>query len=177
LLVVEQVESNAIFQLFWSMNGGSLMARFANVVAFVTSVLVLSAVIPIARADAVLIPLDGSDKAVKPSDFGYKIVTFTANRRVIIQIVLTEDAAKSFGSGQLTLTKAGETVVETTLGLDSAGAKKGLLKVTLDPQAIDGGELVIWSGFIQGQPPLKNFGGFRLSIKTLLANAKGAEAK
>jgi hypothetical protein len=153
------------------------MARFAKLPVVVASVLALGALAQNAWADAFLVPLDGSDKTLKPSDFGYKIDTFTVNRRVVIQIVLTEDAARSFGSGQLKLTNAGETVVETTLGLDSAGAKKGLLKVTLDPKAVDGGELVIWSRPIEGQPPLKNFGGFRLSIKMLLAQAKEAEGK
>jgi hypothetical protein len=50
-------------------------------------------------------------------------------------------------------------VVETTLGLDDGGAKKGLLKISFDPRVIDGGELVIWSGEIKGQPLLVNFGG------------------
>jgi hypothetical protein len=153
------------------------MAHLAKLAGIVATVFVLHAVTPRVRADAVLIPLDGSGKTIKPSDFGYQIDTFAVNRRVIIQIVLTEDAAKSFGSGRLTLTKAGETVVETTLGLDSAGAKKGLLKVTLDPQVIDGGELVIFSGEIKGQPVLGNFGGFRLSIEALLAQAKKAGDK
>jgi hypothetical protein len=159
------------------MSGGSLMTVFTKLTAVVISAFVLCAVTPSAMADAFLVPLDGSDKTVKPSDFGYKIDMFTVNRRVIIQMVLTEDAAKSFGGGRLALTKDGEAVVETTLGLDDGGAKKGLLKITLDPRAIDGGELVIWSGEIKGQPLLVNFGGFRLSIKTLLAQAKEAEGK
>jgi hypothetical protein len=39
----------------------------------------------------------------------------------------------------------------------------------LDPQAIDDGELVIASGAVKGQPRHKDFGGFRFSIKKLLA--------
>jgi hypothetical protein len=42
---------------------------------------------------------------------------------------------------------------------------------------IDGGELILWSADIKGQPGVINFGGFRLSIPTLLAQAKEAEAK
>jgi hypothetical protein len=177
LRVVQEVASNPMFQPLCSMNGGSPMAGFMKLAAAIASVFGLCAVPPSALADAVLVPLDGSDKTVKPSDFGYRIDTFTVNRHVIIQIVLTEDAAKSFGGGRLALTKDGEAVVETTLGLDEGGAKKGLLKIALDPRAIDGGELVIWSGEIKGQPLLVNFGGFRLSIKTLLAQAKEAGGK
>ena len=150
------------------------MAVFTKLTAIVISAFVLCASTPSARADAVFVTLDGSDKSVKPSDYGYKIDMFTVNRHVIIQIVLTEDATKQFGHGDLALTKDGEAVVETTLGLDDGGAKRGLLKITLDPQAIDGGELTIWSGPINEKPSFPNFGGFRLSIKTLLAHAKEA---
>jgi hypothetical protein len=153
------------------------MVGFAKLATVVTAVLVLCAVSRRAMADAVLVPLDGSNKTVKPSDFGYDIDVSSTNRRAIIQIVLTKEAAKSFGHGSLKLTKSDETIVETTLGLDYAGDEKGLLKITLDDRAIDGGELIIWSGLIQGQPFLRNFGGFRLSIKTLLDQAHEASGK
>jgi hypothetical protein len=152
------------------------MDRFMKLA--IASILVLCALAPRALADAVLIPLDGSDKTVKPSDFGYKINTRTVNRQVIIQILLSEDAAKSFGFGRLRLTKGKKAVVETTLGLDRhADGKKGVLTLKLDPEVIDGGELILWSADIKGQPVVINFGGFRLSIQTLLAQAKEAEAK
>jgi hypothetical protein len=156
------------------MKGESPMARWAKLAAVVASVFVLCVQPPCARAEHVFIPLDGSDKAVKPSDFGYKIDTFTVNRQVIIQIVLTGDAAESFGHAWLTLTKTGETVVETTLGMWSHWPNRGLLKMTIDPRAIDGGELLIWSSEIKGKPLVKNVGGFRLSIKRLLTQAKEA---
>jgi hypothetical protein len=80
-------------------------------------------------------------------------------RRVVIRFTLTKDVAKSFSIARLTLTKGGEAVVETTLGLDRhAGDKKGLLTLTLAPEAIDGGAMVIGSREIKGQPLFLNFG-------------------
>jgi len=92
-----------------------------------------------------------------------------SGKRVEIYIELTPDAAKEFGSGELTLTKGGKTVVETLVALAKDDKGKGTLKIALDREAVDGGELLIWSGHIKDAPPVKNFGGFRLSIADLLA--------
>jgi hypothetical protein len=154
------------------------MAVFIKLAATIASVFLLCVVTSRAMADAVLISLDGSDKSVKPADFGYQINTLMVNRQAVIRILLSEDAAKSFGFGRLTLTKGTKAVVETTLGLDGhADAKKGVLTLKLDPESIDGGELILWSADIKGQPPVHNFGGFRLSIQTLLAQARRAAGK
>jgi hypothetical protein len=148
------------------------MAGPTKLLVIAASAFVLGALAPGAMADAFFVPLDGSDGSVRPADFGYAIDVSRGNRRVVIRIVLTGDAAKSFGRGCLTLAREGVPVVETTLGLADGGAKRGLLKITLDPKVITDGELVIWSGEVEGQPSLPNFGGFRLSVKTLLDRAK-----
>ena len=165
---VVEVASNPMFRPLWSMNGETswLVSRSLSRSSPLCSCCMASPRVPGPTRSSS--PWTAWTRPSSRSDFGYQIDTFTVNRRVIIQIILTEDAAKSFGSGRLKLTKAGETVVETTLGLDDGGARRGLLKITLDPRAIDGGELVIFSGEIKGQPALTDFGGFRLSIQTLL---------
>ena len=69
--------------------------------------------------------------------------------------------------------KANKTVVEATVGLVYLdGGKKGLLKLTLDPQVIDGGVLDITSKEIEGQPLVRDFAGFRVSLERLLGQAK-----
>ena len=67
------------------------------------------------------------------------------------------------------LAKGGKTVVETTAGFVDTSTKGKHLMLTLDSKAIDDGELVIASEEVKGQPRFKNFGGFRFSIKKLLA--------
>jgi hypothetical protein len=129
------------------------------------AILVLTS--PMAFADANLIPLGGKDS--KPGDYGYSIRTTKGIGTVTITFDLTPPAAKAFGVGELTLTKGGRTVVGTTVTLVKADTGKGTLQLTLDPQAVDGGELLIWSGYIEGAPPAINFGGFRLSIADLLS--------
>jgi hypothetical protein len=174
----KQCSGDWVSQPLWTMNGGSLMAVFMKLAATIASVFLLCAVTSRAMADAVLIPLDGSDKSVKPADFGYQVNMSIVNRQAVIRILLSEDAAKSFGFGRLTLTKGHKAVVETTLGLDRhADGKKGVLTLKLDAESIDGGELILWSADIKGQPPVINFGGFRLSIQTVLAQAREAAGK
>src|SRR6266545_1760739 len=120
-----------------------------------------------AMADANLIPL--GRKGSKPAEYGYTIRTVESGKKVEIYIELTPDAAKAFGQGELTLTKGGKTIVEATVTIAKDGKGKGTLKFTLDRQAVDGGELLIWSAPINDAPPIINFGGFRLSIADLLA--------
>jgi hypothetical protein len=120
-----------------------------------------------AFADANLIVL--SDKDNKPADFGYSIRSAKAGKTVTITLDLTPAAAKAFGSGELTLTRGGKTIVEATIAMVKDGTGKGTLKLTLDSEAVDGGELLIWSGYIEGAPPTINFGGFRIMIATLMA--------
>ena len=153
------------------------MTRSLTLAVAIATVVTFYAGTPNVLADAYLVPLDGPDKTVA-SDYGYTINTSTVNRQVVIQISLTEAAFKSFGSGELTLKRGDKTVVETTCGLLRLDhGKGGILKLTLDPQMIDGGELTIWSAAIKGAPPVKNFGGFRLSIEKLLPQTKAAEGK
>lgn len=121
----------------------------------------------VALADANLISLTG--KGSKPAEFGYSVRTVEAGKRVEIYLELTPDAAKEFGSGELTLTKSGKTVVETSVALTKDEKGKGTLKIAFDREAVDGGELIIWSGHIKDAPPVANFGGFRFSIADLLA--------
>ena len=137
--------------------------------------LVLGSAAP-ALADARLVVIDGSDKTVKPADFGYTIRTIVVGKKVEVYLELSAEAAKAFGHGDLHLTKGGKTVVTTKVTIEKDRAGFGVLKITLDPQAVDGGELTIWSGDIKGAPILDNFGGFRLSIATLLAEPKGVDA-
>src|SRR5262249_13382027 len=112
------------------------MARIAKLPALLPAVLVLCAVTPGARADLHLVALDGSDKTVKPEQFGYKGDMYRSgkgNKCLTIRLVLTEEAARSFRFGQLTLTKGEQTVVETTLGLigiQKTADNKRLLTVT-----------------------------------------------
>ena len=90
-----------------------------------------------------------------------RLKAFVASRG--IRLVLTEEAAKSFRFGRLTLTKGEQTVVETTLGLEGiqkASDSKRLLTVTFLAGAVDDGELVIWSDAIKGQPLHQGWGGF-----------------
>ncbi len=134
-------------------------------VTFVVALLLFSS--SMAFADANLITLGGKDS--KPADFGYSIHRVESGKMVTITLELTPPAAKAFGGGELTLTRDGKTIVETNVALGKDNTGKGTLKFTLDPQAVDGGELLIWSGFIEGAPPIINFGGFRLSIATLLS--------
>jgi hypothetical protein len=119
-----------------------------------------------AMADANLILLTG--KGSKPAEYGYTIRTVEAGKKVEIYLELTPDAAKAFGQGELTLTKGGKTIVEATVTIAKDGKGKGTLKLTLDRQAVDGGELLLWSAPINDAPPVHNFGGFRLSIADLL---------
>jgi hypothetical protein len=154
------------------------MASFMRLAAVLVSVFVLSALMPSALADANYLPLDGSNKNIKPSDFGYKIKTSTVNGQVVVEISLAAKAVKSFDSAELTLTKGSKTVVEATCGLVRLpDGKTGIMKLTLNPQVIDGGYLTISSAPIEGVVPARNFAGFRVSIERLLAPAKAAQAK
>ena len=162
------------------------MARFVKLVAFVASALLLGVATPSARADMHFIALDGSDTTVKPEEYGYKVDTYRSERGnacVTIRLRLTEEAAKSFRFGRLTLTKGEQTMFATTLGLDDIQktADNGrILTVTFASDGIDGGELVIFSQEVKGQPINRGWGGvggFRLSIKTMLAQRKAADGK
>jgi hypothetical protein len=136
----------------------------------IRTALILTLVVSVARADAFLVPLDSPD--ARPADFGYTIRVVPGPKLVTVYLDLTPAAAKAFGNGDLTLTHGRQPVVEATVAIKKDGAGKGTLKLTLDPAVIDGGELVIWSAPIDGQPPLINFGGFRLSIAALLQRAR-----
>lgn len=131
----------------------------------------LTVTTPAARADAYLVPLTGKDG--KPADYGYTLRTVELGKKKLVFLELTPAAAKAFGHGELNLTKGGRTVVEATVTIVKDAKGNGTLKLTIDPAAIDGGELTIWSAPIEGAPPAPNFGGFRLSVAALLAAPKG----
>jgi antitoxin component YwqK of YwqJK toxin-antitoxin module len=130
----------------------------------------LTVTAPAVRADAYLVPLTGKDG--KPADYGYTLRTVEIGKKKLIYLELTPAAAKAFGHGELTLTKGGQTVVEATVAIVKDGKGNGTLKLTIDPAAIDGGELTIWSAPIEGAPLVHNFGGFRLSVAALLETPK-----
>jgi hypothetical protein len=150
------------------------MAAFMKFAAVLLSVIVLGWATPGALADGFFVPLDGSNKFVpKPSEFGYKIETSTVNGHVVIEITLNEAAAKSFDSANLILRKHTKTAMEAMVGLVRLdGGKKGLLKLTVDPQVFDGGNLDISSAQIEGQPEISNFAGFRLDVGRYLPQVK-----
>ena len=151
-----------------------LKLTVAAVLVLVAGFLVASPVM----ADANLVPLDGSQEGIKPSDFGYRIETDTTGKHVTVVFFLNPAAAKSFGHADLSLTKAGNTVVEATLGLTLDGDKGGRLSLKFDPQSIDDGELMIWSDQIEGHfAGVRDFAGFRVSIEKLLTQAHEAETK
>jgi hypothetical protein len=161
------------------------MARFEKLLAFVVAVLAWGEVASQARADLHFIPLDGSDGTVKPEEYGYQVDAYRSGRGngcVTIRLILTEAAARSFRFGRLTLTKGEQTMMESTLGLEGiqrTSDNRRLLTVTFAAEVIDDGELLIWSDEIQGQPVRRTgwggFGGFRLSIRTMLGQLKAAE--
>lgn len=127
---------------------------------------------PSARADAYLVPLTGKVAA----NYGYTVRTVESGKKRLIFLELTSAAAKEFGRGELTLTKGGQTVIEATVTITKDAKGNGVLKLTIDPTAIDGGELTIWSAPIDGAPLVKNFGGFRLSIADVLTNSEAVQA-
>jgi hypothetical protein len=120
-----------------------------------------------AMADANLVVLTG--KGAKPSTFGYAFRAVEHGKKVTVYLELTPAAAKAFGHGELHLMKGGQTVLETTVTISKDAKGNGILKLTIDPHAVNGGELVIWSGHIDGAPAVVNFGGFRISIADLMA--------
>jgi hypothetical protein len=130
----------------------------------------LTVVAPAARADAYLVPLTGKDG--KPADYGYTLRTVEVGKKKVVFLELTPAAAKAFGHGELNLTRGGRTVVEATVTIVKDAKGNGTLKLTIDPAAIDGGELTIWSAPIEGAPPVANFGGFLLSVASLLEAPK-----
>jgi antitoxin component YwqK of YwqJK toxin-antitoxin module len=130
----------------------------------------LTVTAPAARADAYLVPLTGKDG--KPADYGYTLRTVEVGKKKLVFLELTPAAAKAFGHGEMNLTKGGRTVVEATVAIVKDAKGNGTLKLTIDPAAIDGGELTIWSAPIEGAPPVHNFGGFRLSVAALLEAPK-----
>jgi hypothetical protein len=150
---------------------------FSRSTAMIRTGLLLAAALtvtaPTARADAYLVPLTGKDG--KPADYGYTLRTVEVGKKKIVSLELTPAAAKAFGHGELNLTKGGRTVVEATVAIVKDAKGNGTLKLTIDPAAIDGGELVIWSAPIEGAPPVRNFGGFRLSVAALLEAPKEDE--
>ena len=121
-------------------------------------------------AVANFVTIDGSDKNVKPGAFGYRIESATADGRVTVRIILNEEAVRSFGDAQLHLTKDGKTVLKTTLALQrAADNRSGTLELTLDKGTSEG-ELLLRSQPIAAAPAVKDFGGFRLSVKHLLGS-------
>lgn len=140
--------------------------RLATVI---TTMVVLYAATPRALADANFVPLDGPFA----SACGYKIETSRVNSQVVIQISLNKEAVKSFAYAELTLKKGYKTLAETIVGLVRFnGGKSGVVKLTLDPQVFDGGELTINSMEIKDKAMPKNFAGFRLSLEKFLAQPK-----
>src|SRR5688572_17192450 len=97
------------------------MTSFRKRAAAIITMVALYAVTPQALADAFLVSLDGSDINAKPADFGYTVDLGTVNGQVVLTIFLNEDAAKSFGSAELKLTKGTKVVVESTFGLARLG--------------------------------------------------------
>jgi len=154
---------------------------FTNIklVSVLLSVFVLCVVAERTCADAFLVPLDGSNKFVpKPAEFGYKVDRYNVGGQVVIEISLNEASVKGFSSAEFILRKGDKTAVESIVGLVRIdGGKKGLLKLIIDPKLIDGGNLDIWSAPIDGQPPIRNFGGFRFDIGRLMSPPEAAEKK
>lgn len=137
--------------------------------------LLLSALIfiaPAARADAVLVRLPGKTAA----KYGYTVRMVEAGKKKLVFLELSPAAAKAFGHGELTLTKGGQAVVEATVTIRKDAKGNGMLKLTIAPAAIDGGEFTIWSAPIDGAPLVANFGGFRLSIADVLNDRGAVEA-
>jgi hypothetical protein len=87
-----------------------------------------------------------------------------------INLNLYPAAAKHFGRADLNLSKSGAIVA--IFGLDRGPDQGGHMRLTLDAEAVDGGELLIWSDWIEGRPANQSFGGFRISIAQLMQNAK-----
>ena len=92
------------------------MAGFMKQATAVAAVIALCAFTPNAWADGNWLRLDGPDKS-HAAAYGYEVNTITSGDQVTIRILLDEKAAKGFLHAQLTLTKSGKTVVETTPGL------------------------------------------------------------
>jgi hypothetical protein len=138
------------------------------------TLLILALVASTARADAVLISIDSPDS--RAADFGYTVRVVPGPKLVYIYLDLTAPAAKAFGTGDLTLMRGQQMVFEGNVTIQKDNAGKGTLKLTIDPSVIDGGEMTIWRGYIDGSPPTRNFGGFRLSIARLLQQAREPEA-
>lgn len=154
------------------------LSRFAVVFLFPC---VLNALALSAWADANFVAIDGSNPYLRAADFGYRIDVAAQGPHVIVRVILDVKAAKGFQNADLKLSKTDKTVVETTLALLPGDGEPGAnplksdkkhLKWTVDTQAADDGLLEISSAWIDGQPPIKNFAGFRLSMKTLIAKAK-----
>jgi RNA polymerase sigma factor (sigma-70 family) len=124
-----------------------------------------------AEADTSLVAIDGSNPNVKLDDFGYRINVHQAETQVSISITLQPKAAKSYVAGRLTMMRGQQAIAEIDVGLERDGESRRL-DVTFDPRTIDDGELIIRSRPIEGFPALKNFSGFRLSIRKLLESTK-----
>ena len=132
----------------------------------------LACIPTVVRADAVLVSLTPEAGA----KYGYSVRTVEAGKKKLVYLELSPAAVKSFGHGDLTLTKSGQTMVEATVTIVKDAKGNGTLKLAIDPAAVDGGELTISSSPIEGVPLVKNFGGFRLSISDILDDRGAVEA-
>jgi hypothetical protein len=139
----------------------------------VACALLLWAAPTVVRAEPFFVPIDGSSKDYSPKDFGYRIEITKSGGLVHVYVELDEAAVKSFKGGRLRLTKGRDVAFEVTLGLAlPVGDTKPHLRFAFDPRAVEGGEAIIYSKAIEGRPVTRNFGGFSLSVKALLAKAK-----
>jgi hypothetical protein len=137
-----------------------------------SALLLCLALAPSVLADGFLVPLDGSDKSIKPADFGYEIKVGRSGEDVMIHILLNPEAAKKLSHADLKLTRSANPAghLETTLGLERDGDQGGRMRLIFRSGMVDDGELILWSEPIERQPAIGRFAGFRISMGTLLAN-------
>jgi ankyrin repeat protein len=139
----------------------------------ISALLLCLAFAPSVFADARLVPLDGSEKGIKPADFGYEIKLGRSGEDVMIHILLNPEAAKKFSHANLKLT-SGESPagrLEATLGLEPDADQGGRMRLAFRSGMLDDGELILWSEPFERPPAIGRFAGFRISIGTLLENA------
>lgn len=132
--------------------------------------LLLTLTAGLAIADANFVPLDGADKEAV---HGYRLLVTGTDRRDI-SLELTPAAAKAFLHGDLVLTRSGKAVAATVVGLRKDKHGGGTFFLMIDPRAVDGGELYLWSKPIDGEPAVKDFAGFRLDLAPLLVRSPAA---
>jgi WD40 repeat protein len=127
---------------------------------------------PSVLADGCLVPLDGSEKSIKPADFGYEIKVGRSGEDVMIHVLLNPEAARKFNHADLKLTSSANPAgrLEATLGLERDADEGGRIRLVFRSGMVDDGELILWSDPFEQLPVIDRFGGFRISVGTLLAN-------